>query len=329
MKGMKKSLLILDDWEGKLKSNVAWEEIRSMVQRIDFLNEPFDAVNAVNTMNTVNFSDVGYVVAVRERTAINEAFLRRFPSLELILQTGGHAYHIDAAAVQSRHIKVLLGRSIEAPLYSIPELTFCHLLNAYHRIPEAQRAMTGGAFPLLLGRTLRGRRLGILGLGRHGKNVAAMARAFGMEIVAWNRENRTYNNTDQEIPRLSLSELLSTSDVVSLHLKYSDSVYHIISAEQLSLMKQCSVLINTSRGKLINETHLIAALKNGPLSYAGLDVFEVEPLPANSELRTLPNVSLSPHVGWTTEEVFEEFSTICTRQLKDFLSNSPQSFLYE
>src|SRR3989338_4020444 len=107
MKGMKKSLLILDDWEGKLKSNVAWEEIRSMVQRIDFLNEPFDAVNAVNTMNTVNFSGVGYVVAVRERTAINEAFLRRFPSLELILQTGGHAYHIDAAAVQSRHIKVL------------------------------------------------------------------------------------------------------------------------------------------------------------------------------------------------------------------------------
>jgi phosphoglycerate dehydrogenase-like enzyme len=304
-------------------------------------------------------SGAQFLMAIRERTALNDAVFEKLPHLKLILQTGGHAYHIDAEAAKKRGIAIALGRRVKAPLLSVPELTIAMCLGAVHLLPQAQAAMRSGGWPLLTGRTLSGRRLGILGMGRHGSRVADIAKkAFSMEVVAWDRteekdpvrkelerqggENgqgeatgqggakgqggmdvpgRT-NEPGEVIPRVPLDELLATSDIVSIHLRLSPESTQLLNADRLSRMKRGAILINTSRGAIVDETALVESLQQGRLSGAGLDVFEQEPLAANSPLRTLPNVLLTPHIGWTVEEVFEEFARIACTQLKEWLAGT-------
>ena len=267
-------------------------------------------------------------MAIRERTALTEGVFSRLPQLKLVLQTGGHAYHINQEEAQKRGIIIALGRRAKAPLLSVPELSIAMMLGVVHMLPQAQQAMRTGQWPLLTGRTLNGRRLGILGIGRHGSRVAQIAKtAFNMEVVAWARPGSTATGPI-DIPRLPLEELLRTSDVISLHLRLSKESTGLLTAERLQTMKPGSVLINTSRGAIVDEPGLIEALTNGPLSGAGLDVFSHEPLAPNSPLRSLNNVLLTPHVGWTVEEVFEEFAQIACTQLMQYLQGELPSSNY-
>ncbi len=312
---MKPLLLILDDWEGRIAASLCWKQLRDKVE-IHFVPQAIDALPDSLLLR------VTFLMALRERTALTEQVFARLPQLKLILQTGGHAYHIDQAAAEKRNITIALGRRIKAPLAAVPELTIAMMLGVMHLLPKAQQAMRIGEWPLLTGRTLNGRRLGILGIGRHGSRVAHIAKtAFNMEVVAWARQNNNaqYSN---DIPRLPLEELLQTSDVISIHLRLSPESKGLLNAERLKLMKQSSVLINTSRGGIIDEPALILALKNGPLAGAGLDVFSHEPLAADSPLRSLSNVMLTPHIGWTVEEVFEEFAEIACTQLQQYLQGA-------
>src|SRR4030095_6041849 len=177
-----------------------------------------------------------------------------------------------------------------------------------------------GDWKLLTGQTLSNRRLGILGLGRHGSRVAHIAStAFNMEVVAWRRSENT-DETGDGVKRLGLDELLETSDVVSIHLQLSKESTGLINKERLAKMKPGAILINTSRGAIIDENALIDALSSGTLAGAGLDVFVQEPLAIDSPLRKLHNVILTPHIGWTVEEVFEEFANIASTQLIEYLN---------
>ena len=271
-------------------------------------------------MNSVLCENISIIMALRERTVINEKFLMRFPRLQLILQTGGHAYHIDLDAARSRGVAIILGRSVKAPLVSVPELTMAMMLNLFHKIIPAHQAIRSGNWPLVTGRTLAGKRLGILGMGRHGSRVAAIARnSFSMDVVAWERREMKTEYPDG-YPRLLLEELLGTSDVLSVHLRLSEESTGLISGEKLTLMKPAAILINTARGAIINEAALINALQQKQLAGAGLDVFEQEPLPVDSPLRSMDNVILTPHIGWTVEEVFEEFARIACTQLQAWLN---------
>jgi len=318
---MKPLLLILDDWEGLIAASPVWAGLNDQVE-VKFLGCPI-AVAADELLSRVSF-----LMAMRERTALTEQVFVRLPQLKLVLQTGGHAYHIHQEAAQKRGIAVALGRRIKAPLAAVPELTIAMMLGLMHLIPQAQQAMRSGEWPLLTGRTLKGRRLGILGTGRHGSNVARIAKsAFGMEVVAWARPGNT-NSTLDDIPRLPLDELLRTSDVVSIHLRLSRESTGLLNEERLKSMKKDAILINTARGAIVDEAALIEILKNGHLAGAGLDVFTKEPLPADSPLRSLNNVLLTPHIGWTVEEVFEEFAEIACTQLNQFLQGAlPESEL--
>jgi phosphoglycerate dehydrogenase-like enzyme len=312
---MKPLLLILDDWEGLVRASPAWAGLNALVD-IRFLG------TSIDDATDEQLSSVNFLMAIRERTALTEQVFARLPQLKLILQTGGHAYHIDREAAQKRGITIALGRRIKAPLASVPELTIAMMLGLVHLIPQAQRAMRAGEWPLLTGRTLKGRRLGILGIGRHGGNVARIAKtAFGMEVVAWARPGSTNNEMD-EIPRLPLDELLRKSDVVSIHLRLSKESTGLLNADRLKTMKKDAILINTSRGAIVDEQALIEVLKTGQLAGAGLDVFVHEPLPIDSPLRSLNNVLLTPHIGWTVEEVFEEFAEIASTQLLQFLQGT-------
>lgn len=310
----------MDDWEGRIAMSPCWNHLKGLAD-IKFLHGPID------TASDDDISGTEFLMAIRERTALTEQVFARLPKLKLVLQTGGHAYHIDYPAAQKRGIVVALGRRIKAPLISVPELTIAMMLSAVHLLPQAQQAMRTGEWPLLTGRTLSGRRLGILGMGRHGSNVARIAKtAFNMEVVAWARPGGVTKSDD--IQRLPLDELLQTSDIVSIHLRLSPESTGLLDAERLQTMKTDSVLINTSRGAIVNETALLNALTHGPLAAAGLDVFTHEPLPPDSPLRSLNNVVLTPHIGWTVEEVFEEFAEIACTQLQQYLQgNLPTSEL--
>ncbi|NOJ60062.1 NAD(P)-dependent oxidoreductase [Arthrobacter sp. 260] len=310
---MSLSVLILDDREGLVARSPGLQRMQSMA-KVRVLAESLD------TLSDDELAGVQVIMALRERTRLDAATLTRFPALELILQTGGHAYHLDAAHAAGRGIPVTLGRRAFGPKAAVPELTFALAVAALRCIPAAHQSMRDGEWQPFMGRTLQGRTLGLLGFGRHGVNVARIAEAYGMNVVAWQRD--TAATPTDGVPRLPLDELLAQSDVVSIHLKLSDSSRGLLDAGKLALMKEGSVLINTARGAIVDEPALIEALRTGPLSAAGLDVFTEEPLPANSELRGLPNVVLTPHIGWTVEEVLTEFADIAADQLGQYLEGT-------
>ena len=312
---MKPLLLILDDWEGLIQKAVCWNQFKDVLE-IKFLKE------SIERTSDFEIEQAQFLMAVRERTALNEQLFKRMPKLMLVLQTGGHAYHVDKAAAKKRNIIIALGRHVKAPLASVPELTFAFALGLMHKVYQAQRLMQNGGWNLLTGQTLSNRRLGILGLGRHGSQVAHIASsAFNMEVVAWNRNENTSGKSDS-VKRLPLDELLETSDILSIHLRLSEESTGLINKERLAKMKQGAILINTSRGAIVDENALIEALKNGRLAGAGLDVFSHEPLAMDSPLRMLDNVILTPHIGWTVKEVFEEFADIACTQLMEYLNGN-------
>ena len=312
---MKPLLLILDDWEGLIQKSSCWERINEVVE-IKFLKQ------TIEQTSDFEIDQAQFLMTVRERTLLNDPLFTRMPKLKLVLQTGAHAYHIDLAAAQRRKILIALGKHVKAPLFSVPELVFAFALGLMHKLNEANRAMHDGDWPLLTGRTLSNRTLGILGLGRHGDRVAHIAStSFNMNIVAWDRKQNAARASDG-IKRLPLDELLQSSDVISVHLRLSEESTSLLNAERLSKIKPGAILINTSRGAIVDENALIEALKNGKLAGAGLDVFGREPLAKDSPLRTLNNVILSPHIGWTVEEVFEEFARIASTQLIEYLNGT-------
>ncbi|GHF18707.1 2-hydroxyacid dehydrogenase [Amycolatopsis deserti] len=312
MNRVRPKLFLLDDWEGRIRSAPGARRLAELAE-LTVLDRPLAEVP------DEDLADVRVVLAIRERTRFDRATFDRLPNLELILQTGGHAYHIDLAEAERRGIAVALWRSHDACEAAMRELTFALAVAALRRFPEATRAGDGGQWPGLLGGTLRGRRLGILGMGLQGRAVARLAQAFDMDVVAWARPGGSTDAADG-IPRLPMEELLATSDVVSIHLRLSDESRGLLTAERLRSMKPGSVLVNTARGAIVDEDALVEVLRNGPLRAAGLDVFAHEPLPADSPLRSLPNVVLTPHIGWTVEEAFAEFAEGAAGQLEDYLA---------
>jgi len=312
---MKPLLIILDDWEGRIQTSTCWDQAKELVE-IKFLKEPIE--NASDT----EIEQVQFLMALRERTTLDEKLFKRMPNLKLVLQTGGHAYHIDTSAAQKQNIRIALGRRVNSPLISVPELTFAFALSLMHKVHQGNNTMHNGQWQLFTGQTLSNRRLGVLGLGRHGTRVAQIARtAFNMEVVAWDRVANTYD-TNNGFKRLSFDQLLETSDIVSIHLRLSNESAGLMNKESLTKMKPGAILINTSRGAIIDENALVDALTKGTLAGAGLDVFAEEPLNINSPLRQLDNVILTPHIGWTVEEVFEEFAQIACTQLLQYLKGT-------
>jgi phosphoglycerate dehydrogenase-like enzyme len=258
---------------------------------------------------------VQVLLALRERTRLDRQFFEACPDLELLLQTGGHAYHIDQPAATRQGIVVALGRRVSKPTVVVPELVFALLLGLVRQIYPLASEMKNGGWPERMAGSLAGRTMGILGYGRLGHPVARLAEAFGMKVVAWDRSSSSPTIDEFGVKRLPLDELLATSDAVSVHLRLSNESRGLLSREKLWKMKPGAILINTSRGAIVDETALIEALREKRLGGAGLDVFSVEPLPASSPLRSLPNVLLTPHVGWKVTDVIHEFVAIAADQL--------------
>ena len=307
-------LLVLDDHEGQIAGAPAMTRLRQLAE-VTVLDRPL----ADGDLD--GLTEVQVLLAIRERTQLDRSLLDRLPQLELILQTGGHAYHVDEETATGRGIVVALGRRARMPSASVPELTFGLMLAVLRRIHPLASQLAAGGWPEALGGTLAGRTLGVLGLGRHGRPVARIAAAFGMLVLAWDRDpGRDYPDDEPVAERLPLDDLLERSDVVSVHLKLSPASTGLLDAGRLARMRPGAILINTARGAIVDESALVAALADGRLGGAGLDVFSTEPLPADHPLRTAPNVVLTPHIGWKVAEVFAEWAEIAADQLAAWLA---------
>jgi phosphoglycerate dehydrogenase-like enzyme len=311
----KPTLLILDDYEGELAKAPATARLRQLAT-VTILDRPLETKDKLLLQNTQ------IILALRERTNLDAAFFDGCPQLRLVLQTGGHAYHIERSAASARNIVIVLGRHVTRPMVVVPELVFGLLLGLVKQIYPLNTEMHQGGWPQRIGGSLAGRTMGILGYGRHGKPVARLAEAFGMNVIAWNRTGQSPQTDEFGVRRLPLEELLTRADVVSIHLRLSEESRGLLNTERIAKIKPGAFLINTARGAIIDETALVEALQHQRIAGAGLDVFAIEPLPESSPLRTLPNVLLTPHVGWQVSDVLHEFVAIAADQLAQWLEGT-------
>jgi phosphoglycerate dehydrogenase-like enzyme len=260
------------------------------------------------------------VCAMRERTPLTASLIARLPNLKLIVTTGMRNASIDVKAARERGVLVC-GTASSGP--ATADLTLALLLALSRNLIQEVESLRSGGWQVGVGRSLDGATLGIVGLGRLGSRVAKLVSPFKMEVLAWS-QNLTPEQAEAAGARLvTKEELLRRSDYITLHLILSDRTRRLIGAAELALMKPSAALINTSRAPIVDTDALIAALKEGRIAAAALDVFDTEPLPADHPLRTMPNVIATPHIGYVTREAYEVFYRETVEDILAYLKGSP------
>jgi phosphoglycerate dehydrogenase-like enzyme len=313
-------IVVLDDSERALRRLADWRGIDARAE-VTIHHEPLSGTALVEALK-----DADAIVLMRDRTPFTAELLAQLPKLRYLVFTGTRNAKLDLAALAARHIPVScteFGPSKDGTC----ELTWTLILAATKQLASHAARLQAGhwrshtAAPLP--GTLVGQRLGLIGLGEIGGRVARVGKAFGMDVVTWSPSMTAERAAVQGVAFLPLEELLATSRVVSLHLVVVAATRHLMNAERLGLMQPGSLLVNTSRSELIDTPALVQALKNGRPGLAALDVFDMEPLPLADPLRGLPNVLLTPHLGFVTEPVFQRFASGVTECLQAWLADAP------
>jgi len=263
----------------------------------------------------------GAVINVRAYSRFDEALFSSLPDLRALAILGTGTDNVDLQAA-TRH-GVVVSNTPGASTVSVAEHTIALMFAAARAIPASDRSMRGGQWRHIQGMELRGKMLGLVGLGAIGMEVAALGKALGMEVVAWSLTRDETRAASAGIRLVELDDLLGLSDVVSLHLRASDRTAGIIGVHSLGLMKPSAILVNTGRGALVDEAALATALASGRLRAAALDVFVQEPLPADSPLVALENVILSPHTAWVTAEASARLRQMPVDNLIAFFQGRP------
>src|SRR5688500_15219204 len=257
---------------------------------------------------------------MRERTEFRRSLLERLPNLRLLVTTGRRNKSIDVEAATERGITVC-GTGILPN--GTAELTWGLILAAARHIPQEDASVRAGGWQETVGMDLAGARLGVVGLGGQGSQVARIGLAFGMDVVAWSQNLTDERAVEVGVRRVEREELFGTSDVVTVHLLLSKRTRGLIGADDLGRMKPTALLINTSRGPIVEQRALLDALREGRIGGAGLDVFDQEPLPIDHPLRTAPRTVLTPHLGYVTRNTYEIFYREAVEDVAAFLAGSP------
>lgn len=302
---------VLDDYQHAMAPTQAIARLRQHAE-VQIRHDKLASEAAV----VATLKDSQVVIPIRERTKFTASLFQQLPALEYISQTGNHAYHIDMDAATDHGIVVSLAPGGN----STTELTFGLMLDVMRRISQGDRAMRGGDWPLMLGYVLKGKTLGILGLGKIGTEVAAIAKAFGMNVIAWGPTLTQERAAKSNATFMPLEDVLRRADVVSVHLKLSEESKNLLNEARLRLMKQSAYLVNTARGAIIDEVALVKILKEKTIAGAALDVFVEEPLPKNHPITQLDNIVLTPHLGWPTDSGFEGFAENAVTNILDYMA---------
>lgn len=262
------------------------------------------------------------VIANRERTPFAADLFRHLPELELICNTGAHAAHIDLTAAKAAGVTVLLAPGADRRVSgrSTAELTIALMQSIMRRIPQSDRGMRSGNWRTPVGEVLYGKTLGIVGLGRIGRQVARLASAFNMRVLAWSPTLTAARAKRSGAEYCELRRMLKEADVVTIHVSLNERTRRLIDARRLALLKPTAYLVNTSRGAVIDEPALVDALKKNRIAGAALDVFEREPLRPDHPLTKLDNVVLTAHVGWPADLTYEQFAADCADKISRYIS---------
>ena len=301
---------VLDDYQRAFEGTEAIQRLRQKLDVQIFTDKLPTEEALIHALKGVKA-----IIPIRERTKFPAALLQALTDLEFISQTGNHAYHVDMDAATKAGIVVAMAPGSN----STAELAFGLMLAVMRRIPESDRAMRRGEWPLVLGYVLRGKTLGILGLGKIGTEVARIGQAFGMKIIAWGPTLTPERASRSQAVYTPLEDLLKQADVVSVHLVLSDQSKNLLNEARLPLMKKSAYLINTARGAIVDERALVKVLQEQTIAGAALDVFVEEPLAANHPLLQLDNVVLTPHLGWPTDSGFTGFAENAVTNILDYL----------
>jgi phosphoglycerate dehydrogenase-like enzyme len=308
-------LAILDDYQNTALKMADWDGLRPSVE-IQTFHDTIASEDAV----TKRLRDFEIVVAMRERTAFHRSLLERLPKLKLLVTTGMVNASIDMKAAGERGIVVSGTSSLRHPT---AELTWGLMLALARNLPREDAGMRKGGWQTTVGIGLHGKVLGIVGLGKLGSQVATFGKVFLMDVIAWS-ENLTVEHANSlGVQRVEKQELFRRSDFLTIHTVLSKRTRGLIGPVDLAAMKSTAYLINTSRGPIVNERALIAALEDRKIAGAALDVYDQEPLPTDHPLRRLDNVVLTPHLGYVTAENYRVFYGDAVENVRAFLAGNP------
>jgi phosphoglycerate dehydrogenase-like enzyme len=292
-------IAILDDYQNVAAQCADWSQLGASAE-LTFFNDHLSDVDAL--VSRLEPFDI--VCVMRERTPLTADVIGRLPALKLIASTGPRNASIDVNAARARGI-VIVNTGYNS--YPTIELTWSLILaSARHIVTEAQ-GMRAGMWQKTLGLGLHGKTLGILGLGRVGAGVARVGLAFGMNVIAWSQNLTSDKASENGVTLATKEELFRTSDIVSVHVILSGRTRGLVGRSELDLMKSSALLVNTSRGPIVDESALIEALQAKRIGGAAVDVFDQEPLPPEHPFRSLPNVLATPHVGYVADDLYRTF----------------------
>jgi len=294
---------LLDDY-GDVGMGAADWNILDGIAEIDVFHEPIPRARAAEVLRPYDV-----LCTIRERTGFPRELLSALPNLKLVTMIGRSLANFDMEAATELGIAVVhpggFGPDFERALNATPELTWALVLASVRNIVREDKRVRAGLWQHTLGMVLAGRTLGLLGLGYVGQRVAGYGRAFGMDVIAWSQNLTDDAAAGVGARRVEKHELFERADVLSIHVQLSERTRGLVGAHELGLMKPGAHLVNTARGPIVDEAALIAALREGRLAGAGLDVFDHEPLPAGHPLTELETVTLAPHLGIATPEMLE------------------------
>ena len=309
-------LALLDDYQGVALQSADWDSFSADLSVTVFRDHLTDEAEIAGRL-----MDFDAVMALRERTPFPRSLLERLPNLKLIASAGMRNAAIDLDAATELGILVCgTGGSSRATM----ELTWCLILGLLRYLPLEHAATREGHWQRSIGIGLDGKTLGLIGLGNIGSQMAEVARAFHMNILAWSQNLTAERAEANGATLVTMSELLERSDIVSIHTRLSDRTRGLLGASELALMKRSAYLINTSRGPIVDEAALLNALQSGTIAGAGLDVFDVEPLPSGHPLLSVDNVLLTPHLGYVTQETYVSFYGQTLENVRSYIDGSPQ-----
>ena len=306
---------VLDDYQDAFRQII---DLKKYKDKYDFkiFNEPF--VNGEEAK--IELEDFEALFIMRERTPMTRSLIENLPNLKYIMTSGMRNNSINLEITKKKGILVC-GTEINSN--PAAEITWALILGLIRNVKQEIDNMFQGYWQTTIGSELKGKMLGVIGLGNIGTQVAKVGKTFGMEVCAWS-ENLNLSHANQlEVLPMSKEDLIKNSDIISIHLVLGDRYKNLITKKEIDMMKKTSFLINTSRGPIVNENDLVEALKEEKIAGAGLDVYDREPLPQDHKLRFLPNAFLLPHIGYVTAENYSKFYLQMMENLESCLNNKP------
>lgn len=312
-------IALLDDYQGVALDSADWSALQAKAEITVFRDTITDADALVERLR--DFEIIGIM---RERTPFPRSLLERLPKLKLLVTTGHRNASVDVAAARDLGITVC---GTPSSAHAAAELTWALILAAARRLDLENRSLREGGWQVGLGRDLKGATLGVIGLGRLGSLVAGYGRAFGMKVLAWSQNLTPQRAEECGAEAVDKDALFRESDFVTLHLRLSARSRGLVDAEMLGLMKPDAWLVNTARGPIVDRGALLSALREKRIGGAALDVFDIEPLPADDELRRLDNVVATPHIGYVTRENYRAMYSTMAENIVAFLAGEPQNVI--